>query len=80
MVPLLPLIGVIATAAGLGVDWWISESIDGSVSQFEALIGMIDTGATFSDFLSQCWMVLLALLFVFWLGLDLAFPKRRGSR
>lgn len=78
---LFPVIGVIATIAGLGVDWWISDNIEGSVSQFESLLGLIETGGTFLDFLSECWLVLLAGGCLFWLGLDLAFPKRRrGSR
>lgn len=81
MVPIIPIIGAIATVAGLGIDWWISDNIEDSVSQFESLLMMIETGGTFMDFLSDCWLVLLAGGFVFWLGLDLAFPKRRrGSR
>ena len=79
--PLIPIIGAIATVAGIGIDWWISDNIEGSVSQFEALLGMMETGASFSDFVSQCWMVLLMFFFVFWIGLDFAFPKkRRASR
>lgn len=79
--PIIPIIGAIATVAGIGVDMWISDTIDGSVSQFESLLGMIESGATFGDFISECWLFLAAGFFVLWLGLDLAFPKqRRDSR
>ena len=46
-------------------------------SQLEFLLTSLEVGATFEDFLANCWLILLAGFFLFWLGLSIAFPKRR---
>lgn len=71
-----PVLGAVLTVAGIGIDWFLAVRMDDSVSQMEALLLSIRTGATLEDMISQCWMIFLFLGFVFWLALCIAFPKR----
>lgn len=78
MLPLIPIIGAVLTVVGLGIDWKISDNMADSVSQMEYLLNNIQY-MTFSDFVSQCWLVILCGFFIFWLGLWIAFPKKRSK-
>lgn len=80
MVAVLSVIGVILSVVGIGVDWYYSSVLTDAGSQLEDLLLSIETGATFEDFLANCWLFLVLGFFVFWAGLSLAFPKRRKVR
>lgn len=77
MVAVLSVIGVILSVVGIGVDWYYSSVLTDAGSQLEDLLLSIETGATFEDFLANCWLFLVLGFFVFWAGLSLAFPKRK---
>lgn len=79
MVAFLPVIGAILSVAGIGIDWYYGTVLTDAGSQLESLLMSIDVGSSFEDFLSNCWMVLVLGFFVFWIGLSIAFPKRRRS-
>lgn len=79
--PLLPIIGIVADVVLIGVDSFWSSILTDSGSQLEALIQSIRIGASFNDFVSNCWLFLILGFFFLWAGLAIAFPKhRRGSR
>ena len=80
MVAVLSVIGVILSVVGIGVDWYYSSVLTDAGSQLEDLLLSIETGATFEDFIANCWLFLVLGFFVFWAGLSLAFPKRRKVR
>ena len=80
MVAVLSVIGVILSVVGIGVDWYYSSVLMDAGSQLEDLLLSIETGATFEDFIVNCWLFLVLGFFVFWAGLSLAFPKRRKVR
>ena len=80
MVAVLSVIGVILSVVGIGVDWYYSSVLMDAGSQLEDLLLSIETGATFEDFIANCWLFLVLGFFVFWAGLSLAFPKRRKVR
>ena len=77
VLPLIPVIGIVLDVLVIGVDYYYSSVLMDAGSQLEHLLMSIETGATFEDFLANCWLILLAGFFVFWLGLSIAFPKRR---
>ena len=77
MVAVLSVIGAILSVVGIGVDWYYSSVLMDAGSQLEYLLTSLEVGSTFEDFLANCWLILLAGFFVFWLGLSIAFPKRR---
>lgn len=78
--PLIPVIGIVLDVLVIGVDYYYSSVLMDAGSQLEHLLMSIETGATFEDFISQCWMFLVLGFFVLWAGLALAFPKRREVR
>ena len=81
VLPLIPVIGIVLDVLVIGVDYYYSSVLMDAGSQLEHLLMSIETGATFEDFIFQCWMFLVLGFFVLWAGLALAFPKRRrGSR
>lgn len=75
--PLIPVLGIVLDVLVIGVDYYYSTVLMDAGSQLEHLLMSIETGATFEDFVSQCWMFLVLGFFVLWAGLALAFPKRR---
>ena len=77
MVAVLSVIGAILSVVGIGVDWYYSSVLMDAGSQLEYLLTSLEVGASFEDFLANCWLILLAGFFLFWLGLSIAFPKRR---
>ena len=77
--PLIPIIGGVLTTVGLGIDYLLAKDMDVSVSQLQKLLDSIETGASFEDMVSQCWMVFLGLFFVIWLGACIAFPKKNAN-
>ena len=80
VLPLIPVIGIVLDVLVIGVDYYYSSVLMDAGSQLEHLLISIETGATFEDFISQCWMFLVLGFFVLWAGLALAFPKRRKVR
>lgn len=80
VLPLIPVIGIVLDVLVIGVDYYYSSVLMDAGSQLEHLLMSIETGATFEDFISQCWMFLVLGFFVLWAGLALAFPKRRRVR
>lgn len=80
VLPLIPVIGIVLDVLVIGVDYYYSSVLMDAGSQLEHLLMSIETGATFEDFISQCWMFLVLGFFVLWAGLALAFPKRRKVR
>ena len=80
VIPLIPVIGIVLDVLVIGVDYYYSSVLMDAGSQLEHLLMSIETGATFEDFISQCWMFLVLGFFVLWAGLALAFPKRRKVR
>ena len=78
--PLIPVIGIVLDVLVIGVDYYYSSVLMDAGSQLEHLLMSIETGATFEDFISKCWMFLVLGFFVLWAGLVLAFPKRREVR
>lgn len=78
---IIPAIGIILDLALIGANAYYTGLLEDSASQLEFLIMSLQTGASFEEFIVNCWMFILLGFFVFWLGLNLAFPKRRrGSR
>ena len=77
---LIPVLGIVLDVLVIGVDYYYSSVLMDAGSQLEHLLMSIETGATFEDFISQCWMFLVLGFFVLWAGLALAFPKRRKVR
>lgn len=77
MVAVLSVIGAILSVVGIGVDWYYSTVLTDAGSQLEDLLSSIEVGSSFEDFLANCWLFLLLGFFVFWMGLSIAFPKRR---
>lgn len=80
VLPLIPVIGIVLDVLVIGVDYYYSSVLMDAGSQLENLLLSIETGATFEDFVSQCWLFLVLGFFVLWAGLALAFPKRRKVR
>ena len=80
VLPLIPVIGIVLDVLVIGVDYYYSSILMDAGSQLENLLLSIETGATFEDFVSQCWLFLVLGFFVLWAGLALAFPKRRKVR
>ena len=80
VLPLIPVIGIVLDVLVISVDYYYSSVLMDAGSQLEHLLMSIETGATFEDFISQCWMFLVLGFFVLWAGLALAFPKRRKVR
>ena len=80
MVAILSVIGTVLSVACIGIDWYYSTVLLDTGSQLEFLLMSIETGATFEDFVSQCWLFLVLGFCVFWMGLSFAFPKRRKVR
>ena len=80
VLPLIPVIGIVLDVLVIGVDYYYSSVLMDAGSQLEHLLMSIETGATFEDFISQCWMFLVLGFFVLWAGLSLAFPKHRKVR
>ena len=80
VLPLIPVLGIVLDVLVIGVDYYYSSVLMDAGSQLEHLLMSIETGATFEDFISQCWMFLVLGFFVLWAGLALAFPKRRKVR
>lgn len=78
--PLIPVIGIVLDVLVIGVDYYYSSVLMDAGSQLENLLLSIETGATFEDFVSQCWLFLVLGFLVLWAGLALAFPKRRKVR
>lgn len=78
--PLIPVIGIVLDVLVIGVDYYYSSVLMDAGSQLESLLLSIETGATFEDFVSQCWLFLVLGFLVLWAGLALAFPKRRKVR
>lgn len=72
----IPILGIALSVLGLVVDFASASYVDGKVAQFEQMLSLIESGASLGDFVSQCWLVLLLLFFIFWAGLSMAFPKR----
>lgn len=80
VLPLIPVIGIVLDVLVIGVDYYYSSVLMDAGSQLENLLLSIETGATFEDFVSQCWLFLVLGFLVLWAGLALAFPKRRKVR
>ena len=80
VLPLIPVIGIVLDVLVIGVDYYYSSILMDAGSQLENLLLSIETGATFEDFVSQCWLFLVLGFLVLWAGLALAFPKRRKVR
>lgn len=80
VLPLIPVIGIVLDVLVIGVDYYYSSVLMDAGSQLESLLLSIETGATFEDFVSQCWLFLVLGFLVLWAGLALAFPKRRKVR
>lgn len=80
VIPLIPVIGIVLDVLVIGVDYYYSSVLMDAGSQLENLLLSIETGATFEDFVSQCWLFLVLGFLVLWAGLALAFPKRRKVR
>ena len=80
VLPLIPVIGIVLDVLVIGVDYYYSSVLMDAGSQLENLLLSIETGATFEDFITQCWMFLVLGILVLWAGLALAFPKRRKVR
>ena len=80
VLPLIPVIGIVLDVLVIGVDYYYSSVLMDAGSQLEHLLMSIETGATFEDFVSQCWLFLVLGFLVLWAGLALAFPKRRKVR
>lgn len=80
VLPLIPVIGIVLDVLVIGVDYYYSSVLLDAGSQLENLLLSIETGATFEDFVSQCWLFLVLGILVLWAGLALAFPKRRKVR
>lgn len=80
VLPLIPVIGIVLDVLVIGVDYYYSSILMDAGSQLESLLLSIETGATFEDFVSQCWLFLVLGFLVLWAGLALAFPKRRKVR
>lgn len=79
--PLLPAIGAVLSVLTIGVDYYYSSVLMDAGSQLESLLSSIEVGMSFDQFLNECWMFLVLGAMVFWLGLSIAFPKRRrGAR
>ena len=76
----LAVIGAIASAAYLYIDYRNAQSMEESVSQFGYLLDHISMGMSFDDFLVNCWAILLCLFCLFWIGLYIAFPKKKGGK
>ena len=80
VLPLIPVIGIVLDVLVIGVDYYYSSVLMDAGSQLENLLLSIEAGATFEDFVSQCWLFLVLGFLVLWAGLALAFPKRRKVR
>ena len=80
VLPLIPVIGIVLDVLVIGGDYYYSSVLMDAGSQLENLLLSIETGATFEDFVSQCWLFLVLGFLVLWAGLALAFPKRRKVR
>ena len=80
VLPLIPVIGIVLDVLVIGVDYYYSSVLMDAGSQLESLLLSIETGATFEDFVSQCWLFLVLGFLVLWAGLALAFPKCRKVR
>lgn len=76
---LLSVLGTVLSIVGIGVDWYYSSVLTDAGSQLEALLMSIRVGASLEDFVSQCWMFVVLGFCVLWMGLSIAFPKRRSS-
>lgn len=76
---LLSVLGTVLSIVGIGVDWYYSSVLTDAGSQLEALLMSIRVGASLEDFVSQCWMFIVLGICVLWMGLSIAFPKRRSS-
>ena len=76
---LLYVLGTVLSIVGIGVDWYYSSVLTDAGSQLEALLMSIRVGASLEDFVSQCWMFIVLGICVLWMGLSIAFPKRRSS-
>lgn len=74
---MIPLIGAIGSAIAIGVEYLMLHGMEDANSQMEYLLDSIVVGASFEDFISHCWMILVLMFFLFWTGLSIAFPKRR---
>lgn len=80
VLPLIPVIGIVLDVLVIGVDYYYSSVLMDAGSQLENLLLSIETGATFEDFVSQCWLFFVLGFLVLWAGLALAFPKHRKVR
>ena len=74
---ILGAISAIGSAIYLYLDWQTSESIEGSVSQMEYLMSLLDGQLTITEFLSEGWPFLLAVGLILIGGYVVATPRKR---
>ena len=73
---------VVGTALGvwiLGKEIQVSEDMDQSVSEFEALVELLQGQMTFSEFLQAGWPVLLLIGVILICGYIIATPNKRRT-
>ena len=75
VLPLIPVIGIVLDVLVIGVDYYYSSVLMDAGSQLENLLLSIETGATFEDFVSQCWLFLVLGFLVPWAGLAWHSPS-----
>lgn len=71
------VIDILITGMAIWSDYETAKYVDDKVSQVDSLIQALQGQMTFSEFVSECWLIIAFLIGVAYLCLFIAFPKQK---